>query len=202
MKVSGAQCNVGNFQPFLHAILYPSCCHSDFTWNQIVVNSIGQKKSFLANLEVLNFVFWSVWAIFQVPNLPKDLFYVKLKNSVIWQCGNLMILHSLLIFYGKLKNQVKSQCGNLMISHSISQISCEITFMQMQNLCFWQIRRFWIGIFSHFLHFLEGWIVQNWNGIQCTLFFCTFWTDFTTVWWYLKDLPQWLHLNWLICCHI
>ena len=128
--------------------------------NDFSVNSIGQKKSFLANLEVLNFVFWSVWAIFQVPNLPKDLFYVKLKNSVIWQCGNLMILHSLLIFYGKLKNQVKSQCGNLMISHSISQISCEITFMQMQKLSFWPIWRFWIALFSHFCTF---WRLKNYK---------------------------------------
>ena len=128
----------------------------------------------------------------------KELFYVKLKNPVKSQCGNLMILHSFL----KILWEIEKFCQNVMILHSISQISCEITFMQMQNLCFWQIWRFWIGIFSHFLHFLEGWIVQNWNGIQCTLFFCTFWTDFTTVWWYLKDLPQWLHLNWLIYCHI
>ena len=32
-------------------------CHSDFMWNQILVNSDGQKLSFLAILEVLNFDF-------------------------------------------------------------------------------------------------------------------------------------------------
>ena len=31
--------------------------HSDFTWNQILANSIGPKMSFLAILEVLDFDF-------------------------------------------------------------------------------------------------------------------------------------------------
>ena len=35
-------------------------CHSDFTWNPILVNSNSPKMTFLAILETQNFEFWSI----------------------------------------------------------------------------------------------------------------------------------------------
>ena len=37
--------------------IWSFCCHSDFTWNQILASLNGPKMSFLAIIEVLNFVF-------------------------------------------------------------------------------------------------------------------------------------------------
>ena len=48
--------------------------HSDFTWNQILVNSNGPKMSFLAILEVLNFDF----SQFEQLSSPK---FTKIQSS-------------------------------------------------------------------------------------------------------------------------
>ena len=50
--------NVQNVNFRLHSVeILQSYCHSNFTWNQILGNSNGQKMSFLAILEFLNFDF-------------------------------------------------------------------------------------------------------------------------------------------------
>ena len=69
-------------------------CHSDFTWNPILVNSNGQKMSFLAILEILNFDFSQFEQL-------SSLKYIKNQNSEplklpkmtfwnVWICPNLI----------------------------------------------------------------------------------------------------------------
>ena len=59
---------------------------------------------------------------------------VQKKLSEPWQFKKLKhLIGAKELFHVKLKNSVKSQCGNLMILHSISHISCEITFINAKS---------------------------------------------------------------------
>ena len=56
------------------------------------------------------------------------------KLSEPWQFKKLKhLIGAKELFHVKLKNSVKSQCGNLMILHSISHVSCEITFINAKS---------------------------------------------------------------------
>ena len=50
---------------------------SDFTWNQVLVNSNGPKMSFLPFLEILNFDFSKIWATFKSQIYQNSKFWVS-----------------------------------------------------------------------------------------------------------------------------
>ena len=58
--------------------------HSDFTWNQILVNSNSPKMSFLAILDTLMFEFWLILGLEKGSNLLKSKFktYKMGKNNI------------------------------------------------------------------------------------------------------------------------
>ena len=98
-------------------------CHSDFMWNQILVNSDGQKLSFLAILEVLNFDF--------EPFLNSQIYQnSKLRVSEIVKMLEIQILPKLISY--KINWQINSCIVDLNFTFW--------KFLEHSAICWWKCR--------------------------------------------------------------